>query len=64
MMQNWTKPQIYDYCRILYARKLKLDSKFGNSEKAVKTLQSVQLRLEMALYAFNEFKPPVAQKPE
>ena len=54
MMEGWTKQQTYDYCRILYARKLKLKAILG-SDKAVGLLTDVQIRLEMALDKFNNY---------
>lgn len=60
MMHDWSKPKIYVYCQMLYARKLMLESFLGN-DKAVKVQQSVQLRLEAALDKFNNFKAPVAE---
>ena len=52
MMEGWTKQQTYEYCRILYARKLSLKAVLG-SDKAVGLLSHVQIRLEMALDRFN-----------
>ena len=52
MMEGWTKTQTFEYCRILYARKLRLKSVIG-SDKAVGLLTDVQIRLEMALDRFN-----------
>ena len=55
MMEGWTKPQVYEYCKVLYSRKLMLQSKSWNNPKAIRLLQMVQIRLEWALDRFNTY---------